>query len=87
MLILIICYIYIGLINRILGLVNQLQSRITLSALDALRNLCTQAYLMGKDELAVGIVKAGYVDCVSELIKKALTLLASGTQSASAIEL
>jgi hypothetical protein len=42
---------------------------------------------MGKDELAVGIVKAGYVDCVSELIKKALTLLASGTQSASASEL
>lgn len=51
--------------------------------MDALRNLCTQAYLMGKDELAIGIIKAGYVDCVSELIKKAMTLLASGTQTPS----
>jgi hypothetical protein len=42
---------------------------------------------MGKDELAVGIVKAGYVDCVNELIKKAITLLSSGTQSASHVEL
>jgi hypothetical protein len=34
---------------------------------------------MGKDELAVEIIKAGYVDCVNELIKKAMTMLASGT--------
>jgi len=27
----------------------------------------------------VGIVKAGYVDCVNEIIKKAMTLLSSGT--------
>ena len=69
----------IVLINRIILLANQLQSRTTLFAMDALRNLCTQAYLMGKDELAIGIVKAGYVDCVNELIKKAITLLSSGT--------
>ena len=80
-------YLYTGLINRLLALANQLQSRVTLFALDALRNLCTQAYLMSKDELAVGIVKAGYVDCVNELIKKAKILLSSGTQNASATEL
>lgn len=42
---------------------------------------------MGKDELAIGIIKAGYVDCVSDLIKKAMTLLASGTQTPSQQEL
>ena len=42
---------------------------------------------MSKDELAVGIIKAGYVDCVNELIKKAITMLASGTQTAAQVEL
>lgn len=37
--------------------------------------MCNQAYLMGKEEYAVGIIKGGYIDCVQQLITKAITLL------------
>ncbi len=44
-------------------------------ALDALKNLCTQAYLMSRDDLALAIINLGYVACVTELVKKALAIL------------
>jgi hypothetical protein len=58
-----------------MSIANQLQTRSTIFAIDALKNLCIQAFLMAKDDYAAEIIKLGYIDCVSTLIQKALNLL------------
>ncbi|TNV81755.1 hypothetical protein FGO68_gene4081 [Halteria grandinella] len=64
------------LLKRLLELANQLTTRTTLFAIDAIKNLCVQAYLMGKDSLATHILKeGGFLDCLLTIIDKALTLL------------
>lgn len=59
----------IELLKRLLELANQLTTRTTLFAIDALKNLCVQAYLMGKDALASNIIKeGGFLECLLTLI-------------------
>jgi len=54
---------------------NQLVNRTSIFALDALKNLCIQGYLMNREDLALLVINQGYIQCVNIVVEKAINLL------------
>lgn len=68
-------YYNIESLNRLLAIANQLGNRATLYAMDALRNLVVQAFLIDKINLAQKILQAGLIKVLHEIIGKAIKQL------------
>lgn len=68
-------YYNIESLNRLLAIANQLGNRATLYAMDALRNLVVQAFLIDKINLAQKILHAGLIKVLHEIIGKAIKQL------------
>ena len=66
---------YLESLNRLLAIANQLGNRATLYAMDALRNLVVQAFLIDKINLAQKILQAGLIKVLHEIIGKAIKQL------------
>mmetsp|Transcript_8560 Transcript_8560/g.6362 ORF Transcript_8560/g.6362 Transcript_8560/m.6362 type:complete len:115 (+) Transcript_8560:146-490(+) len=64
-----------GFLERLFSLANQLETRSSFLALDTLRNLITQSFLIEKESLGYSILKMGYFEMLFTLIDKALKLL------------
>ena len=72
---LVINHPYLESLNRLLAIANQLGNRATLYAMDALRNLVVQAFLIDKINLAQKILQAGLIKVLYEIIGKAIKQL------------
>lgn len=61
------------LIARLLVIANQLQHKTTITAMDALRNLIIQAFLIDRTDLANRVLEQGFVTCLEQVIEKGIT--------------
>lgn len=61
------------IIARILTIANQLHHKTTITAMDALRNLIIQAFLIERTDLAHQLIKQGFIQTLEQVIEKGIT--------------
>ena len=61
-----------ALIQKLLEITNQLENKCTVFALDALRNLFVQAYILDLPRYATGILGLGLIQTIETLVDKAV---------------
>jgi hypothetical protein len=60
------------LIQKLIEITNQLENKCTVFALDALRNLFVQSYILDLPKYATGILGMGLINTIETLVDKAV---------------